>query len=127
MKNEKVAYCAIVLDENSHKELLNKINIIDGYEILAHHMTMYFGPLKEEDKHLSNAVQQLNVVAVAEDKKVIAVQVETNIPSKNEIKHITIAVNRKNGGSPKLSNNLKNWRKLKKPFFISGKVREIIN
>jgi hypothetical protein len=54
-----------------------------------------------------------------------AVKVE-GYPSKNEIPHITIAIN-PDGGKPVMSNNIKKWDKLNKPIRLTGIVTEIPN
>ena len=52
----------------------------------------------------------------------MAVQVE-GYQSKNDIPHVTLAVN-PDGGKPKDSNSIQNWQDIK-PFFIGGFVNEI--
>jgi hypothetical protein len=49
---------------------------------------------------------ELWVTAIGIDNRVLAVAVETEIPSKNAQKHVTIAVNRRDGGKPVHSNEL---------------------
>ena len=67
---------------------------------------------------------RLSVNDYAVDDKVIAVGV-TGFESNNTKPHITLAVNRTNGGKPMMSNNLLNWEKLKRPLLITGKVTEV--
>ena len=55
---------------------------------------------------------------------IVAVGVSSPIPSKNEIKHITLAVNRKNGGKPFLSNKLKQWSPTN-PLTLKGIIKEV--
>ena len=53
----------------------------------------------------------------------IAVKVD-GYPSKNPIPHITLAVNRAQGGKPVMSNDIKNWEKFEGELTLSGKVVE---
>jgi hypothetical protein len=55
----------------------------------------------------------------------MAVKVE-GYPSKNEIPHITIAVNEAEGGKPVMSNNITNWFGYGGDLNLSGKVVEKI-
>jgi len=66
----------------------------------------------------------LNVVDYAMDDKVMAVGVK-GYSSTNEKPHITIAVNRANGGKPYLSNKLTDWRKIGFSFELTGYVEEV--
>lgn len=121
-----VLYSAVVLDENSRNKLINRFKneIPEDWEIIAHHMTINLGEISPEyEKYLGMTVR-LSVNTIAMDDKVIAVGV-SGFPSKNKIPHITLGVNRKNDGVPKLSNNLVNWKLLKRPFSIVGRVTEI--
>lgn len=105
-----MSYTAVVLTQVSQTKLRNAFQIPPGWEIICHHMTINMGEAKEgpAGKYLGQ-LAELKVKTIAKDDLVMAVGVETDIPSQNEIKHITIAVNRKDGGKPYLSNNLKNW------------------
>jgi len=99
------------------------VQIPDGFEKIAHHMTINLGKLRDEN--LLNKKYDLKVVAVSKNDKIIAVKVETKAPSKCKTKHITVAVNRENGGKPVMSNDIFEWEKLKKPFILKGIVKEI--
>jgi hypothetical protein len=116
-------YSAVVLDNKSNAKLLEMIPVPEGWEKIAHHMTITMGGL--ENKELIGERINMRVTEMAGNDKVIAVKVETDVPSKNEIKHITVAVNRDAGGKPVMSNSLDNWRQIKTPFFISGVIEEI--
>ena len=69
-------------------------------------------------------VVRLSVNDIAKDDKVLAVGV-SGFETKNAKAHITLAVNRQEGGKPMMSNNLTNWTKLKRPLLITGKVTEV--
>lgn len=121
-----IAYSAVVLDERSRQKLLKIFdeNIPDDWEKIAHHMTINLGEiLPEYEKFLSLPIK-LQVEDFAIDDKVAAVGVSC-FPSENKKPHITLAVNRKKGGKPKMSNDLTNWEPLKRPIRITGKVEEI--
>lgn len=122
-KETNVLYSAVVLDGGSRASLLSRVEneIPKGWDVIAHHMTIAFGkpvPNQEDlDKDVTLSVTELGLSNMA-----MAVRVE-GYPSKNEIPHITIAIN-PNGGKAVMSNDITKWRKIK-PFNISGKVTEI--
>lgn len=122
-KETNVLYSAVVLDGGSRASLLARVEneIPQGWDVIAHHMTIAFGkpvPNQEDlDKDVTLTVTELGLSDMA-----MAVRVE-GYPSKNDIPHITIAVN-PNGGKAVMSNDITEWIKLK-PFNISGKVTEI--
>lgn len=122
-KDSGVLYSAVILDGGSKSSLLSRIEneIPQGWDVIAHHMTIVFGkpvPSKEDlGKDVTLTVTELGLSDMA-----MAVRVE-GYPSKNEIPHITIAIN-PNGGTPVMGNEITKWRKLKS-FSISGKVTEI--
>ena len=121
-----VSYSAIVLDDSSRQRLIDKFkNIIpEGFEIIAHHMTINLGEIDPEyEKYLGLAVR-LTVNDIAMDDKVIAVGV-SGFNTRNPKAHITLAVNRANGGKPVMSNNLTNWERLRRPLSLRGKVTQI--
>ena len=63
-------------------------------------------------------------ITFAEDDLVMAVGVVSPVPSKNDIKHITLAVNRKEGGKPFFSNKLKDWNSVA-PLVLKGLVKVV--
>lgn len=106
-------FTAIVLSEQSHNlliELLGEL-IPRDFEIVAHHLTLTMGTLK--DKSLIGKTVHLVANKIAKDDKVIAISVcKGGELSTNAIPHITVAVNRKAGGRPYDSNNLREWNPL---------------
>lgn len=122
-----VAYSAVVLDDKSRERLIERFKsaIPDDWEIIAHHMTINLGEIDPNfEKYLEMPVR-LNVEEFAMDDKVAAVGV-SGFESKNAKPHITLAVNRKAGGKPVMSNNLSNWERLKRPLLVTGKVTEVM-
>ena len=105
---ERVKYSAAVLTEESHKLLVQELkNLIpENWKVVAHHMTLCLGELPEEERHLLGSEETLKVVSYSLDleKEVMAVKVESSLNSKNELKHVTIALGEK--GSAVMSNEL---------------------
>lgn len=124
-------YTALVLTEKSHNKLVQRMRdlIPDGWEVVAHHMTINMGNLSNgplaRHRALLGAPESLVVIAWAMDEKVLAVLVESTIPSVNESKHVTVAVNRDAGGKPFHSNNLTHWERLPEPFSLRGIIQEV--
>jgi|TARA_Y100000034_G_C6680499_1_gene299117 hypothetical protein len=121
------SYTAIVLDEKSRAKLLSMIPIPAGWEEFAHHMTINMGAADKgpASSLLGNEVQLVaNTFAQDETIGVMAVGVETDIPSSNQIKHITLAVNRAVGAKPFFSNKLQNWVSMT-PIPLTGVVAEV--
>jgi hypothetical protein len=122
-----ISYSAIVLDDNSRQRLIERFkNIIpEGWDIIADHMTVNLGEIDPEyEKYLGLAVR-LTVNDIAMDDKVIAIGVSSGINAHNPKAHITLAVNRTNGGKPVMSNNLTNWEKLRRPLLLRGKITQV--
>jgi hypothetical protein len=123
----RIAYSAVVLDEESRSKLLANLagNIPQGWEKIAHHMTINLGEIKPEfEKYLGMTVL-LRVRTVGYSDKVMAVGVETSVPTINKIPHITIAVNRKDGGKPYMSNQITNWKSIAFGLELKGTVEEV--
>lgn len=126
-----ISYTAVILTEKSHHDLLQHLGVgqgleMAGWKILAHHMTINMGEISKGPAADIPIGQQviLIVSTIAENDKVIAVGVNTDIPSTNEIKHITIAVNRGQGGKPFMSNQLTNWKPISS-MKLYGTVQEV--
>lgn len=121
-----ISYSAVVLDDKSRQRLIERFKTIipEGFEIVAHHMTINMGEIDPElEKYLGLPVR-LSVNEFAIDDKVVAVGV-SGFETHNAKAHITLAVNRENGGKPMMSNKLTNWQPLKRPLYITGKVTEV--
>lgn len=120
-----ISYSAVVLDEVSREKLINAFQqyIPEGWEVVAHHMTMTMGELPEEWKGYLGEEVTLIVEDFGMDDKVAAVGV-SGFHTKNAKAHITLAVNRANGGKPFLSNKLTDWNKVEK-LLLNGIVTEV--
>ena len=106
-----VSYSAVVLDDKSRSRLIERFKSIipEDWEIIAHHMTINLGEIDPEfEKYLEMPVR-LSVNDIAWDDKIMAVGVN-GFNSRNVKPHITLAVNRKVGGKPVMSNNLTDWK-----------------
>lgn len=121
-KQSDVLYSAVVLDTASRTFLLDFVEdlIPEGWKVIAHHMTIKLGELK--DKSDIGQEVTLTVTDIGLSDMAMAVKV-TGYVSNNEIPHITIAVN-PDGGKPVMSNQITNWRPVKK-VMLNGVVTEI--
>ena len=122
--NRKISYSGVVLTEQSREMLKTYIKSPKGWEFTAHHMTINMGPLKEEYKPLLGQSVDLLVTHIGQTDKVVAVKVESEIKTQNKNPHITIAVNRIEGGKPVMSNDITEWTPIY-PFEVEGKIEEI--
>ena len=114
LTEQNIAYSGIVLDDAS-KETLLSLPIPEGWEPVAHHMTITLGSLvHKKAKHDFSQTYpvgsevELPVVAVGQDERVMAVKVEapSEISKKISFPHVTVAVNREGGGKPFHSNKI---------------------
>ena len=118
-----VLYSAVVIEEASQNVLFGNIGklIPEGWVKYGHHMTINLGPLK--DKSLLGTEQYLVVTKLGISDMAMAVEVQTDIETKNEISHVTVAIN-PNGGKPVMSNYITKWEHIRM-FILLGKVIEI--
>ncbi len=126
MYKKKVKKIAMaVLDDKSRAKLLGSVShfIPKDWEMIAHHMTINFG------KGLGDRIGDLgkNVTLVAEEIGVSNMAVAVKVSgyhSDNNIPHITIAVNRKNGGKPVMSNMITEWKPLVSKINLNCEIVE---
>lgn len=133
-KKTKVLYSAIVLTQESHDKLVrifsDDIFIPHDWEIFAHHMTFAFKkPLPDELKELEGEETTLYATHFGKSDMACAVKVEGDYTSysENEIPHITLAVNKKEGGSPVMSKDIDNWSELDPSIELKGVIKEVTN
>ena len=130
-----ISYSGIILNNKSKNKLLNIINNIfsipEDWSIYAHHMTICLGELPTIYRDYREEEIELIVTHYGLNDKSLAVKVDgfftlsrCKDEINNRIPHITISTSP--GTSPKESNNIKNWIKIK-PFKIKGKIMEIHN
>lgn len=124
-KESDVLYSAVVLDNRSKNELLSYVeeSIPEGWNIIAHHMTIVFGKgLPNDLKADLGTTKELVAYELGISNMAIAVKVKGYF-STNEKPHITIAIN-PNGGKAVMSNDITYWLPIK-PINVSGVVTEI--
>jgi hypothetical protein len=121
-----ISYSAVVLDEKSRTRLIERFKSIipEGWDVIADHMTINLGEIDPEYQKYLGLPVRLSVDEIAMDDKVIAVGV-SGFESKRDKPHITLAINKQEGGKPMMSNVLDNWKKLKRPLLVTGKVTEV--
>lgn len=121
-KQSDVLYSCVLLNNQSKSTLLSMVGnkIPEGWKVFAHHMTINMGELK--DKTDLGKEVTLTVEALGLSDMAMAVRV-SGYETKNEIPHITVAVNPE-GGKPVMSNQISNWQPIKS-FMIKGVVTEI--
>lgn len=120
-----IEYTAVELDDNSHQALSKLI------KIYAHHMTIVPPTLQQSEprynypKYPVGSEVPLKAVAIAQNDKVIAVKIESDIPTKNKIAHVTIATI--GDGKPMDSNSFEesDFKPLAKPINLSGVIKEV--
>lgn len=122
VKQSNILYSAVVLDNASKTTLLDRFDILipKDWTIIAHHMTICLGELK--DKTNIGKEVTLKVIGVGVSDMAMAAKVE-GYETKNDIPHITLAIN-PDGGMPKMSNEITKWQDIK-PFFVKGVVTEV--
>ena len=121
-------YTALKLDEASHEKLKSELlgEIPEGWKLFCHHMTINLGDASVGPAaDLVGETMTLRAVELGKDEKVMAVRVESDCPSNNSIKHVTVAVNFAGGGKPKDSNDLTDWVDLPSTIELSGVVTVI--
>ena len=118
-----ISYTGVVLDQQNKYLLLNHFwqYIPQGWDVTADHMTINLGSSKHPD--LMGKEFVLTIKGIAQNDKVIAAAVETEAPSMNAFKHITIAVNRLAGGKPSDSKQFTEFTPIPN-FSVIGVVQE---
>lgn len=124
-ENKKISYSAVVIDEVSRENLLNKMKpfIPEDWKIIAHHMTINMGPLKDKEDLGKQVV--LTAGHWAKDDKAMAVMVSGYERKTPGPAHITIAINAEMGAKAKDSNNLAGWQPISNPISLNGTVTEV--
>ena len=119
-------YTACVLEESSRNELLGRFMLPANFDILAHHMTVDMKPVsKSMAAEMHRQRCEMKVIRFGRLDGIIAVEVETVVPSKNARKHITLCVDRANGWKPVQSNDIIDWIDVVETFPIFGIVKEV--
>lgn len=129
--SDKIRYSGVVLDDDSQGEAVaitrQYIEIPENWEIIAHHMTINLGGLPDEKKSLIGTRVVVPIDGIGKSDLAIALRVANGFAanlSTNSIPHITIAVNRGEGGKPFHSNLIQEWENTDL-FALVGFVEEI--
>lgn len=125
-------YTAIVLNKEDRSRLKQRMapNIPEGWEVICHHVTLNMGNITDgpTPKSLLGEKVEFVVDAEASNDKVLAVRVlkmyNDDVYCVNKTPHVTVAVNRKDGGRPVMSNQLEGWKRIY-PEIFSGIVTEV--
>lgn len=123
-ENNKPRWSAVVLDAQSKNTLVNSFKnmIPDGWEVIAHHMTINF-------KNIVNTAEvgkraTLKVTHIGKNNTALAVKVSGYTgTTNNSFPHITIAIDRANGGKPKDSNTITNWQPVTQDMYLLGTIQ----
>lgn len=122
---KKISYSAIVLDSNSANALIKKMKpfIPEDWKVIAHHMTIGMGELKNKKE----ADKEVDIMATgwAKDQNVLAVLISGYDRQDGLVPHVTVAVNEAGGAKPKDSNKLSGWQPISSPMPLKGIVKEI--
>ena len=121
-KGSDISYSCVLLDSASRTHLLEKAGwlIPAGWIIVSEHMTIRLGPLKDKSRLGEEVTLEVNKIGLSD--MAIAVIVD-GYESKNDIPHITIAINPE-GGKRRDSNDITKWQDIKS-FNVKGVVSEI--
>lgn len=126
---KRAKYTAAILTKKSAKKLLSIVHekIPEGWTINAHHMTINLGEAMSEVQHLMGKKVTLNVTGYgySEEYQVIAMLVETEVFSQNEIKHITVALNKAEGAQAFHSNKIESFAHIE-PFTLEAIVDVVL-
>jgi hypothetical protein len=129
--DKKILYSAIVLTEESKFRILNNFTIETlipkDWSIFNHHQTIIFGKeLPEDMKEDLGKEITLTVTHFGITDKVIAIKTIGYENLDGKVPHITIAVNTKENGSPKMSGDIIDWIKIDTMFNVKGIVTEVM-
>lgn len=117
-------WSAIVIDDASRNSLLSKYKnkIPEKWEVIAHHCTINpFGLTDDVGKSVNLKITEFGIDDKAMAVKVTGYDKKTN----NNFAHITIAINRIDGGKPKDSNNIKQWIKVEDGLTLHGTIENL--
>ena len=122
-------YTACVLEETSRTTLVEWMHSTqkpaEHFEVLCHHCTVDLKPIaKSMGQSLDGQRHEMKVIRVGRLDGIMAVEVETVVPSKNDRKHITLCCDKVNGWKPKQSNDITEWTDIE-PFIVYGVVQEV--
>lgn len=122
-------YTACVLEENSRTTLVEWMHSTqqppEQFEIVCEHVTIDLKPIaKSMGKDFAGQRHELRVVRFGKLDGIMAVEVETEVPSKNTRKHITLCYDKQGGWKPMRSNDIVDWIDVE-PFTLYGVVQQV--
>jgi len=120
-------YTSCVLEAESHNALMSwarqNHEVPETFLIKGHHMTVDLKPIgKSMAQSLDGQRHEMKVVRFGRLDGIMAVEVETLVPSKNERKHITLC--HAPDVKPMMSNSITEWVDVE-PFTLYGVVKEV--
>lgn len=101
-------FVAIVLDKESRDRILDQFPIPEGWEPIAHHMTIKMGSLPIDFEHLLGKEFTLTADQIGISDKAMALGINSDLPRDRE-PHITVAIDRASGAKPKDSKQINDW------------------
>lgn len=126
----KKGYYAAELTSDSHKELANAFRDIipSDWTVVCHHMTMLFTKQRNEtvEKFIEQNINRsvvLNATYIGISQDAIAVKIESDVPTNNDIPHVTVAI--PPNGFARNSNNIEKWTKLDTPLKLNASIRHL--
>jgi len=126
-KERKPTFWAATLYPEDHYALAEQLKdeIPEGWDIVAHHMTIAFGkPKSDEVKKYTdeNIGKDVNLTAVelGMSEQAMAVKINSNVPTDNNIPHITVALPK--GGRAVKSNAITDWKQLPSSISLRAKI-----
>ena len=128
-----MAYTAVVLTEESRNYLLDAFGgpkeIPSGWETKAHHMTVDMKPAAKSlaaeliGQEVALEIVSIGVLMIEDGVGIVALGVRCDVPSKNDVKHITVAHHP--SVKPKMSNEIPVWTPVSPTHTIRGVVQEV--
>lgn len=131
LMDKRAKYTACALPPESQQQLFMKMKhlIPKDWEVACHHMTINLGvPCKEVVEQIGQRIYLTATgYGISEEHQVMCVEVEAPIWSKNEFKHITVALNKKEGARAMNSNKITEIIPFEKPVVLESYVGIFLN
>lgn len=127
---QRIKYTAAILTENSRHILVERMKdfIPNKWNIIAHHMTINLGEPSSKLKQSIGETVFLTIkeFSISKELMVFAVKVESDVFSRNELKHITVAIDFENGAKAMDSNKLTEFQSINE-FVLEAKIGCVLN
>lgn len=129
-------YTAVVLDPDDQAFLKETVSSLKpGWELQCHHLTFHLGPMTSEEREMEGQAFLLSAEFVGSSDLAVAYKVEhihncQHLPFRRVVlekpnPHVTLLVNRAEGGKPKDSNDITEWVALPEPIVLKGRLCEV--